>query len=654
MRSITNKIAIMLIVALIVSFSAISVASYYTSGDKVVALVNQTQDKILQDVKITLDSFFNERLNLAKKVAKSLSNQERDGYAVGQNLKNAKAWSADTIDVIFAGYEADGAMYRSSGKHQTPKDGYDPRTRDWYKEVKAANKPIFTEPYMPVSKNELVVAFSAPITKDGSFIGGIGVNAFVKELSDKILQIGKTQYGYAYIMNKDGKILIHENPENIGKIFPATQQLVEKYNKKDFDKNGLISYVNTNSESVFAKIIPANEQGWLIVTVLDANTFSTNTMPILKTQATLAVVFIVLLCLFVFFLLKKSLSPISIIQNKLNEVFAFVTHEAPVPSRLEIYTNDEFSQMSDNINKNIDKVTQGVKLDNTMISELNNVANLMIKGNLGAKISSDPNNPALVQLKELLNTFFNSISKNLTDVVDVLNSYTKNDFTATIELPNGIEGELKDMILGVKNMGSEVSKMLNTNLNQAEILENRAQILAQSMKELTDGANSQASSLQESAAAVEQMSSSMSAVSQKTQDVIRQSDEIKNIITIIRDIADQTNLLALNAAIEAARAGEHGRGFAVVADEVRKLAERTQKSLGEIEANTNVLAQSINEMSESIKEQADGISMINQSVAQIDNLTRANVGVANRTNEVTAEVDNMAKTIAEDVRKKKF
>ncbi|WP_418656682.1 methyl-accepting chemotaxis protein [Campylobacter mucosalis] len=377
-------------------------------------------------------------------------------------------------------------------------------------------------------------------------------------------------------------------------------------------------------------------------------------MPILKTQATLAVVFIVLLCLFVFFLLKKSLSPISIIQNKLNEVFAFVTHEAPVPSRLEIYTNDEFSQMSDNINKNIDKVTQGVKLDNTMISELNNVANLMIKGNLGAKISSDPNNPALVQLKELLNTFFNSISKNLTDVVDALNSYTKNDFTATIELPNGIEGELKDMILGVKNMGSEVSKMLNTNLNQAEILENRAQILAQSMKELTDGANSQASSLQESAAAVEQMSSSMSAVSQKTQDVIRQSDEIKNIITIIRDIADQTNLLALNAAIEAARAGEHGRGFAVVADEVRKLAERTQKSLGEIEANTNVLAQSINEMSESIKEQADGISMINQSVAQIDNLTRANVGVANRTNEVTAEVDNMAKTIAEDVRKKKF
>ncbi|WXG21664.1 methyl-accepting chemotaxis protein [Campylobacter concisus] len=210
------------------------------------------------------------------------------------------------------------------------------------------------------------------------------------------------------------------------------------------------------------------------------------------------------------------------------------------------------------------------------------------------------------------------------------------------------------MILGVSNMGEVVCSMLNSNLSQAQLLEEKATTLASAMKELTQGASTQANSLQESAAAVEQMSSSMNAISQKTADVIRQSDEIKNIITIIRDIADQTNLLALNAAIEAARAGEHGRGFAVVADEVRKLAERTQKSLGEIEANTNVLAQSINEMSESIKEQSEGINMINQSVAQIDHLTKENVVIANQANEVTTEVDEMAKAIVEEVRKKRF
>ena len=250
--------------------------------------------------------------------------------------------------------------------------------------------------------------------------------------------------------------------------------------------------------------------------------------------------------------------------------------------------------MSEEINKNIDKVIAGIKKDNTMLEELNVAANNMIRGNLGVKLSENPNNPSLIKLKDLLNTFFSSISQNLGSVINILNSYSKNDYTAKIELRDDIEADLKAMIVGINSAGAAISAMLNSNLNQAQILEEKATMLAESMRNLTEGASKQADSIQESAAAVEQMSSSMNAISQKTGDVIRQSDEIKNIIVIIRDIADQTNLLALNAAIEAARAGEHGRGFAVVADEVRKLAERTQKSLGEIEANTNVLAQSIN------------------------------------------------------------
>ncbi len=265
---------------------------------------------------------------------------------------------------------------------------------------------------------------------------------------------------------------------------------------------------------------------------------------------TIFIISLIIISLLVMLVLRQVVG--NPINSLLERVKDLSSGDGDLTKRVEIESNDELGEVARHINLFIEKIRS------TILKSQNTAHNVENTGVELEKSAKDISHSALEQTEQV---------------------------GKTMDIMSGMKKELdysKDMSL----------KTTEDNMASFEILE-----------KMTNSLNEVVHSIQNSSIQEEEMSG-------KIQEVVSQTEQIKGVLDMIKEIADQTNLLALNAAIEAARAGEHGRGFAVVADEVRKLAERTQKSLSEIDATISIIVQGVMQLSEDMQKNAKNISEV--------------------------------------------
>ena len=531
-----------------------------------------------------------------------------------------------------------------------------------------------------------------------------------KEFKDAIKEIKIGKSGYIYFVDESGKIIIHPTIE--GKNLASLDFIQKIINSND--KSGIVEYytdVTNQDKIIYYKYIP--EWKMWVVPGINKEDYVKDIYVEFFYKIVLLGAFIIILQLIIFYLITRGITKqIKDFSSHFREFLSFITYKQNRIEKKKLEGNCEFSVMTKDINSAIDEFDDKFKHDMRVIGESVLTFDKLKKGIFKCRVNSNSSNPMINTLKNTINDALDDLENYMREIEKTLISYTSNDYKDRIVINNKIANpsRLLKVIQSVNSLGDTLATQAKNSLENGSSLETNSKTLKNSIENLTSKITKQIESLEETTLAVEKISeitnnnSKNTTSMSKLAEIVKQAVEdgynlsnkttksmddinekviaINEAITIIDQIAFQTNILSLNAAVEAATAGEAGKGFAVVAGEVRNLANKSAEAANEIKKLVEIANQKAHEgkdisnemqngyknlhthitetlqiiqnVSDAANEQMVGINQVSQTIVSLDQISKDNQKETNLINDISNVVSSMAIEVLEDAKNKKF
>ena len=531
-----------------------------------------------------------------------------------------------------------------------------------------------------------------------------------KEFKDAIKEIKIGKSGYIYFVDESGKIIIHPTIE--GKNLASLDFIQKIINSND--KSGIVEYytdVTNQDKIIYYKYIP--EWKMWVVPGINKEDYVKDIYVEFFYKIVLLEAFIIILQLIIFYLITRGITKqIKDFSSHFREFLSFITYKQNRIEKKKLDGNCEFSVMTKDINSAIDEFDDKFKHDMRVIGESVLTFDKLKKGIFKCRVNSNSSNPMINTLKNTINDALDDLENYMREIEKTLISYTSNDYKDRIVINDKIANpsRLLKVIQSVNSLGDTLATQAKNSLENGSSLETNSKTLKNSIENLTSKITKQIESLEETTLAVEKISeitnnnSKNTTSMSKLAEIVKQAVEdgynlsnkttksmddinekviaINEAITIIDQIAFQTNILSLNAAVEAATAGEAGKGFAVVAGEVRNLANKSAEAANEIKKLVEIANQKAHEgkdisnemqngyknlhthitetlqiiqnVSDAANEQMVGINQVSQTIVSLDQISKDNQKETNLINDISNVVSSMAIEVLEDAKNKKF